>query len=363
MLTFNQSGGNKYMSKYPFPKVDLHFHLDGSMVPETTWKLAKERNIQLPADSLEDFKEFLVRTADCGDVGEYLARFDIPSAILQDYDALYETTYTTIQNVSDTLCYCEIRFAPQKHTLKGLTQKDAIEAVLAGKKQAEKDFPQIKVGIIFCCMIEASFDNSKENIETVELFEQYYDHRHVVGLDLAGFEDSVPMSHYADLFVSPKEKGLPMTIHAGDNGIPENCSTVIDYGAKRIGHGHHAFYDPKVLKKVIETETALEICLTSNIQCKTEPSYQQHPAKQMMDLGAIVTLNTDNMVLANITIEDEYDHAINECGFTYNDLVQCNINSIKYSFMPEEDKQAYIDELNKYFKEEKIVLGPFEHKN
>ncbi len=83
----------------------------------------------------------------------------------------------------------------------------------------------------------------------------------------------------------------------------------------------------------------------------------------MMDLGAIVTLNTDNMVLANITIEDEYDHAINECGFTYNDLVQCNINSIKYSFMPEEDKQAYIDELNKYFKEEKIVLGPFEHKN
>ncbi|MDO4378709.1 MAG: adenosine deaminase [Erysipelotrichia bacterium] len=337
------------MSKYPFPKVDLHFHLDGSMVPETTWKLAAERNISLPADNIEQFKEFLIRTADCGDVGEYLARFDISTAILQDYAALYETTYTTIKNVADDLCYCEIRFAPQLHTQKGLTQKDAIEAVLAGKKQAEADFPQIKIGIIFCCMIEP-YDNRRENLETVNLFEQYFDHRHVVGLDLAGFEDSVPMEHYAELFITPKEKGLPLTIHAGDNGKPENCSTVIDYGAKRIGHGHHCFYNKEVMQKVIDTKTALEICLTSNIQCKTEPSYQLHPAKKLLDAGAVITLNTDNMILADITINDEYDHALNECGFEYNDLIKCNINSIKHSFMPEKDKQAYIDELNKYLK-------------
>ena len=56
------------------------------------------------------------------------------------------------------------------------------------------------------------------------------------------------------------------------------------------------------------------------------------------------------MVLANITIEDEYDHAINQCGFTYNDLITCNINSIKSSFMPEEDKQSYIDQLIKSYR-------------
>lgn len=336
------------MSKYPFPKVDLHFHLDGSMVPETTWRLAKERNVSLPANTLEEFKEFLVRTADCGDVGEYLARFDIPTAILQDEKTLEETTYDSIRNVSNDLCYVEIRFAPQLHTEKGLSQKEAIEAVLKGKLKAEKDFPQIKVGIIFCCMISLN-DNSKANHETVDLFEQYYDGVNVVGLDLAGFEDSVPMSHYADLFVSPREKGLPMTIHAGDNGIPENCSTVIGYGARRIGHGHHCYYNKEVMKEVIDKQVALEICLTSNIQCKTEPSYKLHPAKALLDAGAVVTLNTDNMVLANITINDEYDHALNECGFTYNDLITCNINSIKLSFMPEENKQAYIDELKKYY--------------
>ena len=333
--------------KYPFPKTDLHFHLDGAMVPEVTWKLAKERDVKLPAETLDEFKQFLIRTADCGDVGEYLARFDIPTAILQDKAALEETMYTTIENVKN-LAYTEIRFAPQLHTKRGLSQADAIDAVIAGKLRAEKDFAPIRVGIILCCMIEP-YDNTEDNFETVRLFEQYYG-KDVVALDLAGFEDSVPMEHYAPLFVEPREKGLHMTIHAGDNGKPENCATVIDYGASRIGHGHRCIEDPDVLKKVIDTQTALEICLSSNIQCKTEPSFAAHPAKRLLDLGAKVTLNTDNMIFSNTTVEKEYDIAVEQCGFTYNDLIQCNINAFESAFLPEEDKKAYIEELKTYLK-------------
>lgn len=336
--------------KYPFPKTDLHFHLDGSMIPEVTWQLAKERNVELPAETLDDFKEFLIRTADCGDVGEFLARFDLSTAILQDKEALFTTTYATIQNLAEGgLAYVEIRFAPQLHILKGLSQRETIDAVLKAKFKAEKDFPSIKVGIILCAMIAPNNNNREMNFETARLFEEYVG-KGVVAMDLAGFEDSVPMKEYAEIFASAKAKGLPLTIHAGDNGLPQNVSTVIDYGASRIGHGHRCYFDPAVTQKVIDTNTALEICLTSNIQCKTEPSYHDHPAKKLLDMGVKVTLNTDNMVFSNVTIDDEYDHALNDCGFTYNDLIQCNINSIESSFMPKEEKAAYIEKLKAYFK-------------
>jgi len=334
--------------RYPFPKAELHFHLDGAMIPETTMRLAAERGVKLPEDNIDDFKKFLKRTADCGDVGEFLARFAMPTEILQDKAALAETTYDTIAylNKEVGLDYAEIRFAPQLHTLKGLTQRDSIDAVLEGKRKAAVDFPSTKVRIILCCMIEP-YDNHLDNEETVRLYEEYFGDE-ICAIDLAGFEDSVPMDSFAYLFDSPREKGLNITIHAGDNGVPINCSKVIDWGATRIGHGHHCFYDEAVLKKVIDTQTCLETCLSSNIQCKTEPSYALHPAKKLLDMGANLMLSTDNMVFSYVTVEDEYDHALNDCGFTYNDLIKCNINAFRSAFMPEEEKAMYIAKLETF---------------
>ena len=121
------------MSKYRFPKIDLHLHLDGSMLPESAWEMAAERGIALPADTLEAFREFIVVTADCRSVNEYLKRFEMPLQILQDRAALERTAYELVRLLAGQgLRYAEIRFAPQLHLRKELKQRDAVEAVLAG---------------------------------------------------------------------------------------------------------------------------------------------------------------------------------------------------------------------------------------
>lgn len=335
--------------KYPFPKVDLHFHLDGSIVPEVGWEICQEPDVDLDIKTYEEYIKLTTVPPLCTDVFEYLAKFGPIVKLMQKKEHITRITYTTIKRARDEgLFYLEIRFAPQLHCEKGLTQRDAIEAVLEGVRKAAEDFPEIKVGIILCCMIEL-YDNHEENMETVRLTEEYLG-KGVVGIDLAGGEDSVPMSHYADLFVEYHKKGLPMTIHAGDNGIPQNVSTVIDWGATRVGHGKHCWYDKAVMQKVIDSGATLEVCITSNIQCRTEPSYREHPVKKLYDAGVKVTLNTDNQSISNINLEYEYDKAIEELGFTYNDLIMMNINSIKCSFMPEEDKPAYIAKLESYLK-------------
>ena len=341
------------MTKYPFPKCDLHLHLDGSMLPETAWALAKERGIRLPADTLEDFRTFIVVTADCRSVNEYLKRFEMPLSILQDKASLERVTYELIRLLaSQGLAYAEIRFAPQLHTQKGLTQADAVEAVLAGRARAMAECPSIDTGIILCTMsLIPAGTNEKENLETVRLTKEYLG-KGVVATDLAGAEGIVPLSTFHAVFDLAKELGVPFTCHAGDSQGPDTVLDALDFGTKRIGHGHHIFLDKALCARAIRDGVTLEICPTSNIQCETQPSYGEHPLKKLMDMGVSCTINTDNMILSDIDLDKEYDHCLNEMGLCYNDLIRLNINSVRASFMPEEKKAPLIEKLFTFLREE-----------
>ena len=142
------------MHNYDFPKVDLHLHLDGSFRLETIYELAQERGIRLPGETLEGYGEWMKEHADAKDVNEYLEMFEYPTQVLQDRDALIRVTRELIEDVArQGERYAEIRFAPQIHTRKDLTQRDAIEAVLEGKRQGEEANPSIRTGIICCMMV------------------------------------------------------------------------------------------------------------------------------------------------------------------------------------------------------------------
>ncbi len=93
---------------------------------------------------------------------------------------------------------------------------------------------------------------------------------------------------------------------------------------------------------------ALEICPTSNIQCRTQPSYAEHPAKKLFDAGVRVTISTDNMTLAATDLDGEYTHCVEEMGFSEKDLVQMNIYAAEAAFLPEEERQALAEALRKY---------------
>lgn len=54
-----------------------------------------------------------------------------------------------------------------------------------------------------------------------------------------------------------------------------------------------------------------------------------------------MTINTDNMILSGIDLDIEYDHCLNDMGFTRDDLIKMLLhNSADAAFVSEGERQA-----------------------
>ena len=335
--------------KYSFPKIDLHLHLDGSFRTATIYELAQKQNVKLPGGSLEEYEQFNIKCSNAKDVNDFLEMFQYPLLVMQDEESISRIVYELIEDLANQgLAYAEIRFAPQLHTQKGLSQAQATQAVLNGRNKALQDFKNIKINIITCMMVVGDEKkNWKENEETVEVCKQFLG-KGVVALDLAGAEGIVPLSNFSKLFDKAKDYNLPIICHAGDSQDWKTVEDAISFGVSRVGHGHHIYENPELCRIAAEKSIALEICPTSNIQCKTRETYQRHPASNLLNMGIPVTINTDNMTLSRVTLDDEYDHCLNEMGFEEEDLILMNLNSLNACFLTPEEKEPIRQELLKY---------------
>ena len=293
---------------------ELHLHLDGSLRPETVWELAKEQGIRLPAESAEEVKYKMEVPEDCRTLEEYLERFDLPLLVLQRADAIERVTYELVEDLAkEGVDYAEIRFAPQLSVNGGLTQDEVVEAAIRGAERGMKTYPEIRVGLILCCMRGA--DNEALNMQTVETAKKYLGPV-VCAVDIAGAEGLFPTENFAPVFAKVREYGIPMTIHAGEAAGPDSMKTALSFGTKRIGHGVAAINDPELIRRLIDENVTLEVCVTSNYHTKVVPAIEMHPIHKLLDEGVHVTVNSDNRTCSRTTFQKEKEVLKEQLGFS-----------------------------------------------
>lgn len=277
--------------------IDLHLHLDGSLSPDAVKRLAKMQNIPLDMTDKELIKKLTV-DKDCRDLNEYLTKFDFPLSLLQTADAISESVYLLQEELkSQGLAYAEIRFAPQLHCGRGLSQDAVVRAAADGLSRSD-----FSAALILCCM--RGKDNHAENIETVNTAARYLG-KGVCAVDLAGAEGLYPTADFEDIFTLAKEKGIPFTIHAGEADGADSVRAAVRFGARRIGHGVRACEDAELMRELAEKGITLELCPTSNLNTCVYRDIRDYPIKRLMDAGVKVTVNTDNMTVSGTTIERE----------------------------------------------------------
>lgn len=323
---------------YKFPGIELHLHLDGAMTPEMLLQLAAVDGVTLPADTPEALEPFVTVDETCTSLVDYLERFDVTLRVMQSARAISEAVRLLLGRLaSQGTIYAEIRFAPQLHCQRGLTQREAVQAAADGLRAGLAENSDIDAQLILCCM---RFDsNKKENMETIRLAKEFLG-RGVCAADLAGGEISHPATAYADVFALATVLGVPYTIHGGEAAGPESVREALEIGAKRIGHGVHALGDNALLALLAEKQIPLEMCPTSNLHTKAVKSLAEYPVREFLRRGVRATINTDNPGISRTTVENEFAALTREAGLTASETRALLHNAAGAAFLPPEKREA-----------------------
>jgi adenosine deaminase len=326
------------------PKTDLHVHLDGSLRLETILDLAKKDKVDLGVDNIEELKKLIGPGKIHKSLADYLKGFDITLKVLQTKESLHRVAYELAQDcAAENVGYIEVRYSPVLHTRKGLSTTAIVESVVEGLKDAQKDFG-INSGVIICGIRNISTEVSMRMAELAVA----YKNRGVVAFDLAGAEYNYPAKDHLSAFNLILSNNVNVTIHAGEAYGPDSIHQALHYcGAHRIGHGVRLREDGDLLNYVTDHRIPLELCPSSNVQTGAVKTIEEHPIKFYLDLGIRVTLNTDNRLITDTTMTDEYNLIYQTFDLSPQDILDLVINGVKSSFIPFEYKKWYLRDIKK----------------
>lgn len=319
--------------------VDLHLHLDGSLTPDDIVHMAAMEGVEVPQNP-DELRQNLTCPDHCESLNSYLKCFRLAGSTMQSHETIAYAMESLVERIdSQGIIYAEIRYAPQKHLRKGLTQDEVVRASLQGlEKGMANSRNGIKANIILSCMRGET--NDALNAETVRLAKKYLG-QGVCGTDLAGAEALYPTSKYRELFAVARDLGLPFTIHAGEADGVKSMQLAIEYGARRIGHGIRAYNDPTTKELLKQRDICLECCPTSNMQTKAleeVTTLSQYPLQQFLNDGVAICINTDNMTVSDTTVANELQK-LHEAGILTATQAETMVqNAINHAFITDAEK-------------------------
>jgi adenosine deaminase len=336
------------------PKVLLHDHLDGGLRPQTVVDLARETGYEdLPTTDPGELRELISRGANRNDLVLYLETFAHTVAVMQTREALERVAAECAEDLADDgVVYAEIRFAPELHIEAGLSLDEVVEAVLAGFERGVAG-RGLTVRVLCSAMRQQA-----SSLEIAELALRHRD-QGVCGFDIAGPESGHPPSRHLDAFSRVMREDFHITIHAGEAfGLPSIAEALHVCGAERLGHGVRIIDDispdgegghelGRLAAFVRDRRVPLELCPSSNVHVGAAQSIADHPVGLLARLRFRVTVNTDNRLMSETSLSQEFQHLAAAFGWDLDDMRWATINAMKSAFLPFDDRLQLINRVIK----------------
>jgi adenosine deaminase len=341
------------------PKALLHDHLDGGLRPTTMIDLAAEHGYDaLPTTDPDDLARWMHRGADRKSLELYLETFQHTVGVMQERDAIVRVAAECAEDLAaDGIVYAEVRYAPELSVERGLTLDEVVRANLEGfrigEERARAAGRPIVVKVLVTAMRQAA-----RSLEIAELAVRHRD-AGVVGFDIAGPEAGYRPTRHLDAFEYVRHENFHITIHAGEAfGLPSIWEALQYCGAERLGHGVRIVDDIRVRDDgsvelgrlatfVRDRRVPLEMCPTSNVHTGAATSIEEHPIDLLRRLRFRVTLNTDNRLMSDITMSEEFLRLDRAFGIGLGEMEWLTINAMKSAFAPFDERLRIINEVVK----------------
>ncbi len=319
------------------PKAELHIHVEGTLEPELMMSLARNNNVSIPYNSIDEIKN----AYRFKNLEDFLRLYYSGLRVLKDEDDFYILTMNYLKRASENnVRHVELSFDPQAHTRRGVRFEEVIEGIHSALKDGEK-----KYGISWLLVLSILRDLSVEDaLQTFSRAEEYKDIIGAIGLDSA--EVGNPPSKFKKVFEKAKTSGFHLVAHAGEEGPPSYIKEAIDLGVERIDHGVRAIEDETLTKMLGRMRIAFTLCPLSNLKLNVVKSLKNYPIREFSKVGIMVTINSDDPAYFGGYINKNYEEVAKALNLKPKEIIEIARNSIIASFASDERKREILREIN-----------------
>lgn len=323
------------------PKAELHVHHVGSASPRIVSELAaRHPDSKVPTDP-EALADYFTFTDFAHFIEVYLSVVDL----VRTPDDVRLLTFEVARDMArQNIRYAELTVTPFSSTRRGIPEQGFMEAIEDARKAAETELDVI---LRWCFDIpgEAGLDAAEETARlAVDLRPEG-----LVSFGLGGPEIGVPRPQFKPYFDRAIAAGLRSVPHAGETTGPETVWDALnDLRAERIGHGTSSTKDPKLLAHLAEHRIPLEVCPTSNIATRAVATFDEHPIKEMVEAGVLVTVNSDDPPMFGTDLNNEYAVAARLLQLDERGVAALAKNAVEASFLDAAGKARIAAEIDTY---------------
>ncbi|TQJ56040.1 adenosine deaminase [Streptomyces sp. NBC_00080] len=325
------------------PKAELHVHHVGSASPRIVAELAaRHPDSKVPTDP-EALVDYFTFTDFAHFIDVYLSVVDL----IRTPEDVRLLTYEVARDLArQQVRYAELTITPFSSTRRGIDELAFMDAIEDARKAAEAEFGTV---LRWCFDIpgEAGLEAAEETTRLAT--DDRIRPEGLVSFGLGGPEIGVPRPQFKPYFDRAIAAGLRSVPHAGETTGPQTVWDALTHlRAERIGHGTSSAQDEKLLAHLAEHRIALEVCPTSNIATRAVRTLDEHPIKEFVRAGVLVTINSDDPPMFGTDLDNEYAVAARLLDLDERGLAALAVNAVDASFLDEAGKARIRAEIETY---------------